>query len=219
MALHLLYGGTFDPIHNGHLAIARAARDGLGCTVRLMPAADPPHRAAPGAPADARATMIERAIAGEPGLVLDRFELERSGRSYTVDTLLALREALGVTQPLAWLVGADSFVGLSRWHRWRDLLDLAHLVVAERPGSSLDGNLQPELAAEVAGRWASTPAALLERPAGRVFRLRQALHDVSATEVRRKLAAGQSVNDLIPTSVAVFIRETGLYRSQPPAPL
>jgi nicotinate-nucleotide adenylyltransferase len=217
--LHLVYGGTFDPIHTGHLAIARAARDALACPVRLMPAADPPHRPPPGAPAAQRAAMIERAIAGESRLVLDRFELERSGRSYTVDTLQALRATLGPVQPLAWLVGADSFLGLPSWSRWTSLLDLAHLVVAERPGSPLDAVLPPPLADAVRGRWAAVPKALEHAPAGLVYRLRQPLVAVSATEVRARLAAGRSVTGLLPGNVAAFIEEKGLYGAGRAAPL
>jgi len=117
--LHLVYGGTFDPIHCGHLAIACAARDALGCTVRLMPAGDPPHRAAPGADAETRAAMVALAIEGMAGLMLDRSELDRGGRSYTVDTLAGLRDTLGPSAPIAWLVGADSLLGLTAWHRSR----------------------------------------------------------------------------------------------------
>ncbi|MCD9028089.1 nicotinate-nucleotide adenylyltransferase [Luteimonas sp. BDR2-5] len=219
MPLHLVYGGTFDPIHNGHLAIARAARDALDCPVRLMPTADPPHRTPPGAPAAWRARMVELAIAGEPGLLLDRFELERGGRSYTVDTLIALRAALGPAQPLAWLVGADSFVALPTWHRWRELPALAHFVVAERQGSPLDAALPPALDVEMRGRWASAPDALTASPAGRVYRLRQPLHPLSATAIRARIAEGLPVSGLVPDAVAAFIREKGAYRQRPAAPL
>ncbi|WP_337244930.1 nicotinate-nucleotide adenylyltransferase [Luteimonas sp. gir] len=217
--LYLVYGGTFDPLHCGHLAIARAARDALGCTVRLMPAADPPHRAPPGADAAQRAAMIALAIDGEPGLLLDREELLRGGRSYTVDTLAALRARLGEARPLAWLVGADSLLGLPHWHRWQALFELAHLVVAERPGSGLDGALAPELAACLADRWTDAPAALSATPAGRVLRLRQPLHPVSATQVRAQAAAGAPLAGLVPDAVAAFIEEKGLYRPQAGAPL
>ncbi|KLJ01694.1 nicotinate-nucleotide adenylyltransferase [Luteimonas sp. FCS-9] len=217
--LHLVYGGTFDPVHCGHLAIARAARDALRCTVRLMPAADPPHRAPPGADATQRAAMIALAIDGEPGLLLDREELLRGGRSYTVDTLAGLRARLGDAHPLAWLVGADSLLGLTGWHRWRALFDLAHLVVAERPGSGLDGALPPELADCLAGRWTDDPAALSAVPAGRVLRLRQPLHAASATQVRARVAAGAPLDGLVPAAVAAFIEEKALYRAHPVAPL
>lgn len=126
MGLRIHYGGTFDPVHLGHLAIARAARDQLQVAVRLLPAADPPHRAAPGADAGQRAHMLALAIGDEPGLLLDLRELERSARqpgvpSYTVDTLRELRAELGPHQPLAWLVGADSLLGLTGWHDWEAL--------------------------------------------------------------------------------------------------
>src|SRR3546814_6161456 len=129
-----------------------ARRDPLQATIRLMPAADPPHRAPPGATADQRAEMLDLAVAGEPGLAVDRRELRRDGRSYSIDTLLELRAELGGDAPVALLVGADSFVGLPDWHRWRELFDHAHFVVAQRPGSPLDRDLRPELAATLDGR-------------------------------------------------------------------
>jgi len=219
VALFLVYGGTFDPIHCGHLAIARAARDALSCDVRLMPAGDPPHRAAPGADAAQRAAMVALAIAGESGLLLDHRELERPGRSYTVETLADLRAARGPAQPLAWLVGADSLLGLTSWHRWQDLFALAHLVVAERPGSTLDADLPPALADALQARWTETSADLETAPAGRVLRLRQPLYPVSATDVRARAARGASLQGLVPDAVAAFIEEKGLYRPAPSASL
>ncbi|MDR7193140.1 nicotinate-nucleotide adenylyltransferase [Luteimonas terrae] len=219
MALHLVYGGTFDPIHFGHLAIACAARDALDCTVRLMPAGDPPHRAPPGADGATRAAMVALAIEGVQGLVLDHRELERQGRSYTVDTLAELRDELGPSKPLAWLVGADSLLGLPGWHRWRDLFALAHLVVAERPGSALDAQLLAGLADALQDRWTRQAADLQSQPAGRVLRLHQPLSHVSATAVRARLAAGASTADCLPPRVAAFIHEKGLYGAAARAPL
>lgn len=219
MALHLVYGGTFDPIHCGHLAIARAARDVLDCTVHLMPAGDPPHRAPPGADGGTRAAMVALAIEGVPGLVLDRRELEREGRSYTVDTLAELRSELGASQSLAWLIGADSLLGLPGWHRWRELFGLAHLVVAERPGSALDAALPAGLADALQDRWTRDPVDLQSQPAGRVLRLHQPLSHISATAVRKRLAAGASTADWLPPVVAAFIHEKGLYGAAARAPL
>ena len=219
MSLHLVYGGTFDPIHIGHLAIACAARDALDCTVHLMPAGDPPHRAPPGADGATRAAMVALAIAGVPGLVLDRRELERQGRSYTVDTLAELRDELGPSKPLAWLVGADSLLGLPGWHRWRELFALAHLVVAERPGSALDAALPAELADALQDRWTRQVGDLQSKPAGRVFRLHQPLSHVSATAVRACLAAGAATGDALSPAVAAFIHEKGLYGAAARAPL
>src|SRR5690606_12349754 len=120
-ALHVLYGGTFDPVHAGHLAIARAAHDTLGVPVHLMPAADPPHRPPPGATAAQRVAMLELALEGEPGLRLGLRELARTGRSWSVDTLRGLRAEIGDAAPVALLVGADSFAGLPSWKSWREL--------------------------------------------------------------------------------------------------
>lgn len=210
--LLLFYGGTFDPVHHGHLEIARHARDALECDVRLMPAADPPHRAAPGADAGHRAAMLALAVAGQPGLEVDRRELGRAGPSYTVDTLRALRDETGPEAPLALLVGADSLLGLPDWHQWRALFDLAHLVVADRPGSRLEGRrLPPALGEATEGRWVERPLALRERPAGHLLRLRQPLHPGSASRVREAIAAGARWRELVPAPVADYIVHHRLY--------
>jgi nicotinate-nucleotide adenylyltransferase len=212
MALRVYYGGTFDPIHNGHLAIARAAHDALRVPIRLMPAADPPHRPAPGANARQRAEMLALATAAEPGLRVDLREFDRTGPSYSVDTLHALRAEYGADAPLALLVGADSFVALATWKAWRELFDLAHFVVAERPGSPLDGALPADLQDKVAARWAADAGALSDAPAGRVLRLRQPLHHESATAIRALVAAGGAWRARVPAPVADYIDRHGLYR-------
>lgn len=216
-SLQVFYGGTFDPVHHGHLAIARSARDELAVPVRLMPAADPPHRAPPGADAGQRAAMLQLAIAGEPGLQVDLRELRRArqqpGRpSWTIDTLRQIRAEIGMQVPVALLMGADSLLGLPGWHEWEHLLDLAHIVVAERPGSALDGGqLPPLLAAHLHGAWTSSAAELDMAAAGRVLRLRQPLHAGSATAVRQMIASGGPWQSHVPEPVAAFIIENGLY--------
>lgn len=212
MSLTVLYGGTFDPVHAGHLAVARAARAALGADVRLVPAADPPHRAAPGAGADDRVALLELAIAGEPGLSVDRRELHRNGRSYTVDTLRGLRAELGPSAPLAWIVGADAFRGLATWHDWTDLFGLAHFVVAVRPGHGLE-HLPPALERACTGRWATDVAELAESPAGRLWCLDMPLHPASATELRRRLREGADTGDWLAPAVAAEIARRGLYRA------
>lgn len=215
--LRLYYGGTFDPVHEGHLAIARAARDELGVDVRFVPAADPPHRAPTGAGAEQRGRMLELAVAGEHGLRVDRRELLRAGvdpsrPSYTVDTLRELREQYGLRAPLAWLLGADSLASLSMWHEWTDILALAHIVVADRAGSPLDPrDLEPVLAKALEGRWTDDPGDLATFPAGRVLRLRQPLQPESASEVRRRIANGGDWRALLPHAVADWIVAHGLY--------
>lgn len=224
--LHLYYGGTFDPVHNGHLAIARAARDELGVPVHLMPAADPPHRAPPGADARQRAHLLDLAVQGEAGLLVDRRELRRAerdpeSRSYTIDTLHELRAELGDGAAIALLIGADSLLGLPTWRAWRALFGLAHFAVVERPGSPLDAELPAALAAELAPRWAASPGELSAAPAGRVFRLGQPLRPESATDIRRRIADGEPWRHLVPQRVAVAIADERLYQSRAvhPGPL
>ncbi|MNK11598.1 Nicotinate-nucleotide adenylyltransferase [compost metagenome] len=216
MPLRICYGGTFDPVHLGHMAIARAARDQLQVAVRLVPAADPPHRPPPGAHAEQRAQMLALAIGDEPGLLLDRRELDRAARqpgvpSYSVDTLRELRAELGPQQPLAWLVGADSLLGLPGWHDWQALFGLAHFIVADRPGSPLEKALPAPLAAALAGRWADHETALLRAPAGRILRLQAPLREESATAVRQRIDAGGDWRSLLPAAVADYIAEHALY--------
>ena len=210
-ALQVLYGGTFDPVHNGHLAIARAARDALDCDIHMMPAADPPHRAPPGANAQARVAMLQLAIADEPRLLLDRRELERGGRSWSIDTVRGLRAQLDDDAPIALLVGADSFIGLPTWKAWRALLDATHFVVAERPGNPLDDALPAELAEAMAGRWTDSVDELGQSPSGRVLRLRQPLHAHSATDLRRRIASGLPWRHLLPPRVADYVVANDLY--------
>lgn len=210
--LVVLYGGTFDPVHNGHLAIARAAAQVLGSAVYLMPAADPPHRPAPGASAQQRAHMLDLAVAGEPDLRVDRRELGRDGPSYTVKTLRELRSA-DPQVPVALLVGADSFIGLPAWREWRALFTLAHFVIADRPGDAWRPETLPEaLAVQTGDRWTDDPADLSARPAGRLLALGQPLHEASATDVRGRIAAGRPWRHLVPATVAGHIQAHGLYR-------
>ena len=209
-ALRIVYGGTFDPVHEGHLAIARAAHDAFGEPVHVMPAADPPHRPAPGASARDRVAMLELALVGQPGLLLDLRELHRPGPSYSVDTLGALRAEFGAATPIALLVGADSFLGLPTWHRWHALFDLAHFIVAGRPGSLLEA-ASADLQAATAARWTNAPEDLRAAPAGRVYHLHQPLHVHSATAVRRLVVEGKPWRHLLPPTVADYVQAHGLY--------
>ena len=223
MLLRAFYGGTFDPVHNGHIAIALAARDALGTTIWMMPAADPPHRAAPGAGAEDRAAMLDLAIQGHAGLRVDRRELARASTSrdtpsYTIDTLRELRAKHGEQAPLAFLIGADSLHGLATWKEPEALIAGAHWVVAERPGRALDEHLPPEAARLVGGRWTLDAASLRNSPGGKVLRLRQPLHEASATQIRRRIAAGETWHHLLPLPVSRYIVEHGLYGAGPFAP-
>jgi nicotinate-nucleotide adenylyltransferase len=215
-AARVLYGGTFDPVHNGHLAIARAVRDALGAEVHLVPAADPPHKGDTHADAEQRAAMLQLAIAGEDGLRVDRRELQRSGPSWTLDTLLDVRAEVGQRQPLVWMVGSDSLLQLNTWHRWRELFDHAHILAVQRPGSAVDAERiqrrAPEVYARIAPIWRDATT-LAHSPAGGfgVFTLEEPREE-SSTELRRRIRSGEPWRSWVPDRVADFIAASGLYR-------
>lgn len=217
-----IFGGTFDPIHCAHLELAREVRAALGlAAVRFIPVGDPPHRAAPVASAMHRLTMVELAIADIPGLEVDGREIHRRGRSYTVDSLAELR-AEAPSRPLALIVGADAFLGLPTWHRWRELFDFAHVVVVARPGIALDGALPPDLGREWSRRFDSDVGVLAEKPAGAIIVQPITAHAIAASAIRAQLAQGPegivAVRGLLPAAVLAYIDRNQLYRSRPDAP-
>lgn len=211
----VLYGGTFDPVHNGHLAIARAVRDALTAQVQLIPAADPPHKDDTHADAQQRAAMLELAVAGVDGLSVDRRELRRSGPSWSIDTLIELRAELGAHASLVWLIGSDSLAQLHTWHRWQELFDHAHILAVKRPGSAVDADWinrrAPEVHAGIAPRWRSVET-FAQSPAGGfgVFVLDQPREE-SSTELRRRIRTGGPWREWVPGAVADYIAANGLY--------
>lgn len=221
VALTVFYGGTFDPVHNGHMVVARHARDTLQTTIRLMPAPDPPHRPAPGASAAQRARMLDLAVAGEPGLLVDRREFGRQSRSYSAETLREVRAELGALAPVALLIGADSLRGLASWKQWQALFEMTHFIVAERPDGDDQAPLPPELALFIADRWVDRAEALGREPAGRLLSLGQPLRPESASDIRDRIANGRPWRHLVPASVAGYIEHHGLYagRTASSAPL
>ncbi len=205
-----LYGGTFDPIHLGHLQLARAANAAFGFqSVHLLPSADPPLRAPPGANAAQRLAMVQLAAAEYPGLLVDDRELRRSGPSYTYDTLVQLRAELGPTQPLAWLLGRDALLHIERWHRWDALLSLAHIVVMDRP--DVAAPVQPQVLQWISQHRCEHPAAVHEAPAGALVMFAGPRIQISATAVRERCRAGGSAEDLLPAAVWRYICAQGLY--------
>ncbi len=204
-----LLGGTFDPIHYGHLRPAEEVREALLLSeLRLVPARIPPHRERPRAGPEARAELVRIAAADNPSVRVDERELRREGPSYTVDTLAELRAELGPVS-LCLILGYDTFQGLPRWSRWRTLLDQAHLVITERPGTS--ASLPPALAEEVTRRGGAEAHELRRSPAGRICFQRVTPMDISATGIRRALARGRSVRYLMPECVRRRVAEAGLY--------
>lgn len=212
-----ILGGTFDPIHCGHVHAAHDVRAGLRLSrVLLVPAGDPWHRAPPGASAAHRVAMARLAVRDEPGLEVDAREASRPGPTYTVDTLEELRRAHPL-QPLALIVGADAFLGFPRWHRWREVFALAHVVVVARPGVDIADALPEVLAQQWAKRLGTDPAALENPAGGSIYRQAIAPHPISATAIRAALAAGdvEAVRGLLPASVLDYILRHRLYRNAP----
>jgi len=204
-----VFGGTFDPVHVGHLRIALELLERTGLReVRFVPAARPPHRAAPETPAALRLAMLEAAVADEPRFVVDRRELDRPGPSYTVDTLESL--ARDFPEPtFCLLLGMDAFLGLPGWHRWTALLELAHIVVADRPGSRLsDGG---ELGRLVRERRTSDPGELSSARAGCIHVEPVTQLDISASGLRAAVRAGKDPRYLVPDAVRRIIFETECY--------
>lgn len=205
-----LLGGTFDPVHYGHLRPAIELLEALNLSeIRLMPGHVPPHRSQPRLGARARADLLDTAVAGIPGLVVDRCELDRPGPSYTVDTLHYLRRALGDRRPLCFIMGKDAFRGLMRWHEWWRLASLAHLVVVTRGGET--AALAPALDEWMHPRLVVDPASLRAAPSGYVLFQTVSGLEISATGIRRCLALGYSAQGLMPDAVWHELALSGCY--------
>jgi nicotinate-nucleotide adenylyltransferase len=198
------FGGTFDPVHNGHLIAVRAAAEQRGFErIMLVPAASPPHKSAAAAAGPDRLRMIRRAVEGDPLFEVCDLELHRRGPSYTIDTLRELRSAAGEGASLHWLIGADMLAQLPTWHRVEEVLDAAEVVTLSRP--PWDRRLE--------GILADLEGAL---GAERVARLRKAivltpLIDISSTDIRRRARTGRSIRYLLPDAVADYIRRNRIY--------
>lgn len=194
-----VFGGAFAPFHNGHLRLAIEARERLGLReVRLIPTAHPPHRPDSRVEPARRLAWVQLAVKRNKFLVPDDREIRREGPSYTHDTLAELRTQLPEA-PLVLIMGADAFAHLHSWHRWSEILDLAHLAVAARPGTLLAPS--NETAAALAGRQARDASELREQRAGRWLQLDLPLLDISSTRVRRLLRQGQSARGLVPDAI------------------
>lgn len=201
-----IFGGTFDPIHYGHLRPAQEILQALGLQeIRFIPAADPPHRDPPRASAAQRLHMVTLALAEFPGFRVDDREIRRPGPSYTVLTLSELRHELGAT-PVCLLLGMDAFLGLETWHRWQEIPELAHLVVMQRPGwpaHAIPDWARPRLCQEI--------RPLSHSPGGRIWVQNVTPQAISASHLRASLARGESVQGLLPEAVDEFICQNNIY--------
>ncbi len=203
-----LLGGTFDPIHNGHLRCALEISEWLDEPVRLLPSSQPAHRNTPGASAEQRWELVLRATRGQDCLIADDRELRREGDTFTVDTLTELR-AEAPHRALAFIVGADAFAEFHRWRSWERLLELAHFIVVPRPGHPL--RVPPPLAAWYQRQRVEDPALLRAEPAGHVIEAAITPLEISATQLRSLLAAGRDPAFLVPESVREWLLANPVY--------
>ncbi|RON21240.1 nicotinic acid mononucleotide adenylyltransferase [Pseudomonas brassicacearum] len=206
-----MLGGTFDPVHIGHLRGALEVAESLALDeLRLTPSARPPHRGTPQVSAKDRLAMVECAVAGVAPLVVDARELQRDKPSYTIDTLELMRAELAAQTQVFLLLGWDAFCGLPTWHRWEELLQHCHILVLQRPDA--DSEPPDALRNLLAARSVSDPLAL-KGPSGQIAFVWQTPLAVSATQIRQLLASGKSVRFLVPDAVLAYIDAHGLYRA------
>lgn len=210
-----ILGGTFDPVHYGHLRLGEELGEVLKLEeVRLLPSGTPPHRSAPVASSEHRLAMTRLAVQGNPRFQVDDREVHRAGPGYMFDTLTSMRVESGPTQPLVLLLGADAFLELATWHRWHELFGLAHIAVAHRPGFPVERwaeQMPQPLAREYTSRLMHQPLAVHLSPAGGVVVVPFTALDISATALRDLLQTGRSPRYLLPAPVLDYIRSNNLY--------
>jgi nicotinate-nucleotide adenylyltransferase len=210
-----ILGGTFDPIHYGHLRLAQEALEQCNLSeVRFIPGGTPPHRSAPHAAAQQRLDMVRLAASDNTAFIVDEREIHRNDPCYTVDTLTELRAELGTQQPLCLLMGGDAFLSLHTWHAWEKLFELAHIVVMQRPGRKVEAHTaetDPGLHSRYHQHVKNSAAALHATPAGAVLVIDMPALDISATDIRQRCAEGKNIRYLLPDTVADYIHSHHLY--------
>jgi len=204
-----IFGGSFDPVHFGHLRPALEVLEALSLdSMRFIPSGQPPHRGAPQATATARLAMLQAAVAEEPRFQVDERELKRATPSYTFDTLAELK-AEHPRDRLVLMLGLDAFLGFTTWHRWKEILDLAHLVVAHRPGSALEAH--GESAMLVQEREVDDVQALMAHAAGKIMLQPVTQLEISSSQVREAVARGADIRYLVPDAVRRVIQDSKCY--------
>ena len=212
-----ILGGTFDPVHLGHLRLAQEVAEALALrVVRFVPGGTPPHRATPQTAVVDRVAMVKLAIDGNPLFMLDERETRRAGPSYTFDTLSELRMELGPACPLVLMMGADAFLGLTSWHRWREIFGLAHVAIAHRPGSGL-GDMPAALTREFAQRHTDDTTVVNRVAGGAIVEIPITALDISATAVRAMVRERRSARYLLPSAVFEYINSKHLFLQEKPS--
>jgi nicotinate-nucleotide adenylyltransferase len=207
-----LFGGTFDPIHYGHLRTAFELLQALKLgQVRFLPAGNPPHRLDPLAPSDLRLQMVRAAVAGQPGFTIDDREIRRSGVSYSIDTLTELRHEYP-ERSLCLLLGMDAFLGVPTWHRWSEIFQLCHVVVAHRPGWKAP--ITGPLGEVMVDRGTGSVRDLHSSPAGRIYVRAVTQLEIASTDLRALIMSGQDLRYLVPEAVRDLIARSGCYAAR-----
>lgn len=214
MQLIGVLGGTFNPIHFGHLRLAQELTDALNLKeVRFIPAANPPHKDAPSVSAFHRAEMVKLAIADNPSFKLDERELQREGASYTIDTLISLRSKIGPEVTLCLIMGSDAFTRLNTWHRWQEILDYCHIILVQRPPITVTN--QPPLANELTlllqNHYTENVSDLSNQNAGFIHMQTITALSISSTAIRSAFKLKQIPRYLMPQTVIDYIAINQLY--------
>lgn len=209
-----ILGGTFNPIHYGHLRMAEELTEGLKLNeVRFIPSANPPHKQRPAISAEQRAEMVQLAIADHRGFKLDTRELERQGASYTIDTLLSLRQELGAKASITLLMGSDAFTQFDTWHRWQEIIEHCHIALVQRPQLRAEKNrLSKTLENFLHQHYSENSDDIHQTPSGIISMRQVTALDISSTNIRHALKHHQSVRYLMPDSVIDYIERHQLYR-------
>jgi len=206
-----ILGGTFNPIHNGHLFLAERLQQALSFdAIRFMPAAIPALKDAPSVSAEQRADMVKLAIINHPTFQIDIRELDRSGPSYTIESLVSLRKELGDKESICWLIGSDAFAKLNTWHRWNELLNYCHFVVVERPHSE-NLNWNAEVASLLESHHTRDIHKIKNSANGKILIQEIEALDISSTQIREHIASKKDVDNLMPSNVVNYIHEYHLY--------
>lgn len=209
-----ILGGTFNPIHFGHLRMAEELAEYLRLDqIRFIPSANPPHKSDPKVSADDRANMVQLAIEDNPRFSVDRLELARTGASYTIDTLLSLRDDLEELTALNLIMGTDAFMHFDTWHRWEDIIQHCHIVLVQRPQQGLTDlpKLSQPLEAFLSAHYTEDPTDLHQAPSGHIHMQTITPLTISSTDIRARYNQQQSIRYLCPKKVVDYIAENHFY--------